>query len=73
MSAKLDEHFSDPMLSVEKMESFKGPDVVKRLTKWLWASRSYAKGATELRPKLQRISSLHAELHALEREQALIS
>ena len=51
------------MLSVEKMESFKG----------LWASKSYAKGAAELRPKLQRITNLHAELHALEREQALIS
>lgn len=70
MMTALDAHFADPRLSVENIESFVGPHIVKQLSKWLWAARRYGQNAKDLRPKIDQLAQLHAELETLQREQA---
>mmetsp|Transcript_96783 Transcript_96783/g.118562 ORF Transcript_96783/g.118562 Transcript_96783/m.118562 type:complete len:184 (+) Transcript_96783:77-628(+) len=74
VTQKLDEHFSNPAVSAENMENMEsgGPRMVKLLSKWLWAARSYAKLEEELKPKMEDLRTLHAELETLQREQALV-
>ncbi|CAE7563181.1 DNAH2 [Symbiodinium natans] len=73
MMQTLDEHFANPAVSVENMESFRGPAMVKHLSKWLWATRGCGKTAVSLKPKKEQLCVLQLELENLHRELALIS
>ena len=56
---RLEEHCSDPSLSVEKMDSWKCLKMVKSLNRWLFACRSYGKAMAEMQPKMEELPCLH--------------
>ena len=59
----LDTHCSDPTLTAEKMESWKGPPIVRILNRWLHAVQCFGRVGAKLKPKLEEWPGLHWSLH----------
>ncbi|CAJ1365716.1 unnamed protein product [Effrenium voratum] len=69
----LDTHCSDPTLTAEKMESWKGPPIVRILNRWLHAVQCFGRVGAKLKPKLEELRRMHLDLEGLMREKTLIA
>mmetsp|Transcript_46430 Transcript_46430/g.86790 ORF Transcript_46430/g.86790 Transcript_46430/m.86790 type:complete len:190 (+) Transcript_46430:53-622(+) len=62
---KINAHFLDEQVSVENMEKFTGPRIAKVITKWLFAMQVYIKKFCDIKPRRDKLKTLHEELEKL--------